>query len=159
VDGWGRYTRWRKWGRDAELVEVEDVTRGAAVDDDGRKGKGRNGDGHARNASAPAPGSPDVKREVTEESAEVSSSSNAEGGISPAKKKTGWFGGGGGGGGSVRKARRATTVDRSDAVSKTGSTESARSREGEEDVHTPIRFKQGDYWDRSIGDGLAEGLS
>lgn len=136
VDGWGRYTRRRKWVRDAELVEVQ------AGDEEAEK-----------------------SRQSTDVPRTASVATTAE--TSSPRKQKGWFGGTAGAGG---KARRRTTnskssIDKSsDAVSASFSGTSDRSstntreRDGpEEDVHTPVRYRERE-WEREIGEGLAEGL-
>ncbi|KAK4547726.1 hypothetical protein LTR36_000684 [Oleoguttula mirabilis] len=136
TDGWGRYTRRRKWVRDAELVDIDHEDEGLAT---------------------PVPAS--SASEAGTESTLVPDNDDTTDatGIDSNAKRKGWFGGGKSGGHSRRP-----TNDRSDAVSKTGSGstgESARSRDGaDEDLLTPLRYRQTD-WDRSIGDGVAMGLS
>jgi hypothetical protein len=124
VDGWDRYTRRRKWIRDAELVDAD-------ADDD---------------AATTAPNSaPDNATQGQGDGDATSIDSTA--------KRKGWFG--------AKKPRRATNdKTMSDAGSgKAGSAGSMRSRDdSEEDVHTPMRYRNFD-WDRSIGEGVYEGLS
>jgi len=64
VDGWGKYTRRRKWVRRAELVEDDEVANGGPVDGD--------------NARPPPPPLP--PRERLEEDARDSGSSGSEDG-------------------------------------------------------------------------------
>ncbi|KAK4570434.1 hypothetical protein LTR86_002514 [Recurvomyces mirabilis] len=125
IDGWDRYTRRRKWIRDAELVEST-----AGDNDDG---------------ATLAPSASEIVNENMPPNEGDSSS------IDGTAKRKGWFGN--------KKPRRAT-VDRSDAASgKAISTESTRSRDSpEEDVHTPLPYRHME-WDRSIGEGVYEGLS
>lgn len=117
ADGWGRYTRRRKWVRAAELV---DVSGGPTADAEASAAKDLAG-GNANGAPAP-------------------------------RRRT-WFGR------RQTASDKGKAVDRSDAGSGSGlSAETTRSRDGpEEDVHTPIRFRQRE-WEREVGEGLAEGL-
>lgn len=144
TDGWGRYTRRRKWVRDAELVEIDD-------DDEVEVEGGGDEDALATPvpaSSAAHTANADGENDGTDR---TSIDSNA--------RRKGWFGGKGSG-----HSRQSTNDSRFDAVSKTGSGstgESARSRDRDgpdDDVHTPLRYRQTD-WDRSIGDGVAMGLS
>nr|POF03850.1 peroxisomal membrane protein pex30 [Quercus suber] len=125
TDAWGRYTRRRRWVRDAELVES-----GPDLESEDK---------------GPGGGEPVVDGGL-----------NASSGDSPARRKA-WFGRAQSSRGGAPAAR-----EQSDAVSVTGSGstgDTVRSRDGpEEDVHTPHRYRNAD-WDRSIGEGLAEGLS
>jgi hypothetical protein len=123
IDDWSKWTRRRRWVRDAELVEVP-AEQLAAAEADPQSILGTDFvDGDS---------------------------------ISTAVKKKGWFG-----------KRRLTNekvrvVDKSDIASMTGSGDTgntSRSRDDPgEDLHTPLRYRE-TQWDRSIGDGLAEGLS
>ncbi|KAK5692502.1 hypothetical protein LTR97_010811 [Elasticomyces elasticus] len=133
VDGWDRYTRRRKWVRDAELVEVS--AEGEEVE--------------GVDATATTTGS-------------AMTSDGDEGSISSTTaKRKGWFAGT-----TPKKAREKgmgmgkVKKDRSDAGSgKAGSVESVRSRDDSgDDVHTPTRYREF-QWDRSIGEGVMEGLS
>ncbi|KAK0834608.1 hypothetical protein LTR73_000897 [Friedmanniomyces endolithicus] len=139
VDGWDRYTRRRKWIRDAELADVsasapsETVTSPASTISDA---SGMTSDGETTSPS------------------------------STAKRKAGWFVG--------TAKQRATSLtasgkaklkklelDRSDAGSgKAGSADSVRSARDDsgDDVLTPTRYREFE-WDRSIGEGVMEGLS
>lgn len=125
TDTWGRYTRRRKWVRDAELVE-------STLE-------------------------PDSAAEGTIDPTETADQT----GIDSATKKKPWFARGQ----SSRPPRpppKDPPKDKSDLASVTGSGstgDTVRSRDGpEDDVHTPHRYRNAD-WDRSIGEGLAEGLS
>ncbi|KAK5680624.1 hypothetical protein LTS10_007557 [Elasticomyces elasticus] len=142
VDGWDRYTRRRKWVRDAELVEVS-----------AEEGEG---DGVEGVVTATGSGTRSSGGEEEGEGGSVSSTTAA--------KRKGWFGGGNGSG-TPKKPGRVKPVkkDRSDAGSgKAGSLESVRSRDDSgDDVHTPhnARYDREFQWDRSIGEGVMEGLS
>lgn len=124
IDDWSKWTRRRRWVRDAELVEVPPEELAAPEEADSQS---------------------------------IAGTEMADGdSISTAVKKKGWFG-----------KRRLTNekvrvVDKSDIASMTGSGDtgkSSRSRDDPgEDLHTPLRYRE-TQWDRSIGDGLAEGLS
>ncbi|KAK5718620.1 hypothetical protein LTR15_008353 [Elasticomyces elasticus] len=132
VDGWDRYTRRRKWVRDAELVEIS--SEGDEVEG--------------------------VDATATTTGSAMTSDGDGEGGSvtgSTARRK-GWFAGTT----ATKKPGRGKVVgkDRSDAGSgKAGSVESVRSRDDSgDDVHTPTRYREF-QWDRSIGEGVMEGLS
>ena len=146
-DGWGRYTRRRKWVRDAELVEKSS----GVADEEGARGGGE------------APAIP--AQDVTETSS-----------LDSSKKKSGtsWFSRGTDSTSPTsalqnsdvvkkpppRKKNKSIDTTKSDGASVTGSvgSGSARSRlEGdEEDTHTPTRRYE---WDRSIQEGMEEQLS
>ncbi|WPG99258.1 Hypothetical protein R9X50_00206900 [Acrodontium crateriforme] len=130
VDGWGRYTRSRKWIRDAELVDVKEADE----------------DGTQNSSSSSAAG------KNLDNSAELSSA--IESTPSNTTRRKGWF--------SRAGQQRPVSVDlKSDSASATGSTgrSSMLSREDEDerDVLETSRFG-GREWDRSFGDGVAEGL-
>ncbi|GAB7363635.1 hypothetical protein MBLNU230_g4205t1 [Neophaeotheca triangularis] len=143
-DGWGRYTRRRKWGRDAELIELESGDVGTAGDARGRGSSVASG----MEGNSPRP--------------------------SPRKRAGWFSGGGGGGGGSLSsggggKGKRRLTGEQQEASappadsfvsghSEGGSSSKSRHRDGpDEDVHTPIRYRERE-WEREIGEGVAEGL-
>ncbi|KAK3622949.1 hypothetical protein LTR56_021890 [Elasticomyces elasticus] len=134
VDGWDRYTRRRKWVRDAELVEISlegEEVEGVVTATSSATGMGSDGD---------------------------------EGSVSSTAKRKGWFGGGNGSTTPKKLGReKGKAKDRSDAGSgKAGSLESVRSRDDSgDDVHTPhnARYDREFQWDRSIGEGVMEGLS
>ncbi|TKA60995.1 hypothetical protein B0A55_10472 [Friedmanniomyces simplex] len=142
TDGWDRYTRRRKWIRDAELVDVSASDTGTAT-------------------LADAEGTTSPLRATSDDGDPTSPTSTA-------KRKAGWFGGSA----SKPKPPRNTLekaeqkqkkleLDRSDAGSgKAGSADSVRSARDDsgEDVHTPTRYREFE-WDRSIGEGVMEGLS
>ena len=124
VDGWSRYTRSRKWVRDAELVDVN------------------------------APEKDDTALASPTDTSSTTAVDSVDAGSAQRK---GWFGG-------AKRARRSTgdkVNDRSDAGStKAGSGHSIRSRDdSEDDVHTPAVRYRDFQWDRSIGEGVMEGLS
>ncbi|CAK3917946.1 Peroxisomal membrane PEX30 [Lecanosticta acicola] len=126
IDDWGKWTRRRRWIRDAELVEITPEELAAAAD--------------AAAAEAAA----------TETDTQSIANTDSES-VTTAMKKKGWFG-----------KRRLTNDKKAETASISGSSETgktSRSRDGpEDDVHTPLRYRE-TAWDRSIGDGLAEGLS
>lgn len=137
VDGWGRYTRRRKWVRDAELVDVAPEP----------------------SASEQAPNSPPADGASDGDSASIDST---------AKRKTsGWFGGGSNPGSPAARRRQNSknkSIDKTDVASGTGSEGSKKSQrerdDPEDDVHTPMAYRQSDAgWDRSFGEGVAQGLS
>jgi hypothetical protein len=121
TNDWNKWTRRRRWVRDAELIEAtpEEI--------------------EAANAAA-----------------ELESLNMVDGeSISTAVKKKGWFG-----------KRRLTNevrnkVDKSDARSTAGSVDTSTTKgsrdDPEDDIHSTMRYRE-TQWDRSIGDGLAEGL-
>ncbi|KAK4893856.1 hypothetical protein LTR27_007882 [Elasticomyces elasticus] len=139
VDGWDRYTRRRKWVRDAELVEVDgegdEIVASNAVD------------GTAVATGAVGTGSDGDEGTVSSTTA----------------KRKGWFGNGSTTPKKAREKGMGKGKDRSDAGSgKAGSVESVRSRDDSgDDVHTPhnARYDREFQWDRSIGEGVMEGLS
>ncbi|SMY20906.1 unnamed protein product [Zymoseptoria tritici ST99CH_1A5] len=121
INDWNKWTRRRRWIRDAELIEAtpEEI--------------------EAANAAGQL---------------ETPNLLDGEG-TSTAVKKKGWFG-------KRRPTNEAKAkVDKSDAKSVAGSVDtnaSKRSRDDpEDDVHSPMSYRE-TQWDRSIGDGLAEGL-
>ncbi|KAK5741522.1 hypothetical protein LTR17_003960 [Elasticomyces elasticus] len=139
VDGWDRYTRRRKWVRDAELVEVGGEGEETAGADGGVDG------------AAVATGA-------------ITGSDGDEGSISSTTaKRKGWFGNGSTTPKKSREKGMGKGKDRSDTGSgKAGSLESVRSRDDSgDDVHTPhnARYDREFQWDRSIGEGVMEGLS
>lgn len=118
-DDWTKWTRRRRWIRDAELVELtaEEIEAEAA--------------------------------QMENIPASVSGGESTGGTI----RRKGWFKR------RLTDADRSKTSDKVDVVSVSGSGASKSSRDGpEEDVHTPLRYRE-TQWDRSIGDGIAEGLS
>jgi len=132
TDGWGRYTRRRKWVRDAELVEITPTTSETA------------------HAEAVTNGTtvPVAEKDTTDGSSMNGSTRSKGGG--------GWFGGAGSSGGNKKPRKPATDKADVGSVNSAGST---RSRDSpEEDVHTPFRYRQSE-WDRSINEGMAPGLS
>jgi hypothetical protein len=121
INDWNKWTRRRRWVRDAELIEAtpEEI--------------------EAANAAS-----------------ELETISMADGeSMTTAVKKKGWFG--------KRRPTNETRpkVDKSDAKSTTGSVDTNNTRgsrdDPEDDVHSPLRYRE-TQWDRSFGDGLAEGL-
>lgn len=122
ADDWSKWTRRRRWIRDAELVEItpEELAAAANLDTDGQS---------------------------------VTTATDAESVV----RKKGWFG--------KRKFTNEKIGGKENAVevaSLSGSGDTGGSRQSREepgeDVHVPSRYR-GAEWDRSIGDGLAEGLS
>ena len=132
TDDWGKWTRRRRWIRDAELVELTPEELAA----------------QQQAAATEA----DVQSITTNNDWQDGDS------ITTAVKKKGWFG-----------KRRLTNETKSKADNKaevssmSGSADtgqSSRSRDdAEDDMHTPYRYKESQWLDRSFGDGLAEGLS
>lgn len=134
TDDWGKWTRRRRWIRDAELVEIsaEELA--------------------AQQAAAAANGA------VEADAQSITNSEWQDGdSVTTAVKKKGWFG----------KRRimndKARAADKAEVASMSGSADTggtSRSRDdAEDDVHTPYRYKESQWLDRSFGDGLAEGLS
>ncbi|KAI5360519.1 putative Peroxin/Ferlin domain-containing protein [Septoria linicola] len=132
ADEWGKWTRRRRWIRDAELVEVtqEELAAQQAAQSNGTV-------------------EPDTQSITNSEFQDGDS-------ITTAVRKKGWFG-----------KRRLTNEkvrisDKAEVASMSGSADTggtSRSRDDvEDDVHAPYRYRE-TQWDRSIGDGLAEGLS
>jgi len=139
IDGWDRYTRSRKWARDAELVDIS--------------------------ASAPSETVTSPASAISD-AAGVTSDGETTSPSSTAKRKAGWFVGNAkqrassltaGGKAKLKKL----DLDRSDAGSgKAGSADSVRSARDDsgDDVLSPTRYREFE-WDRSIGEGVMEGLS
>jgi hypothetical protein len=128
VDGWGRYTRRRKWVRDAELVETPAAETNKLAETDvnaavsPRKQKGWFGGGGGSGNTSRGGGTTNRGRRRT------------------------------------MSARGPGMEGGSDAVSTSYSAKSTGSRDGpEDDVHTPVRYRERE-WEREIGEGLAEGL-
>jgi hypothetical protein len=132
-DGWGRYTRRRKWIRDAELVEVDPNEANTQLDTSSTK---------------------DFADTLSLDGTPTTPMRQRKGWFSGS-------GGTGSKPASFKKGPRQSDQHKSvDSISISGSVESRRSRDSaEEDVHTPLeRFRQYD-WDRSINEGLTEQLS
>ncbi|KAK3050813.1 hypothetical protein LTR09_007889 [Extremus antarcticus] len=129
-DGWGRYTRRRKWVRDAELVEV-DPAETTSADDSSTK-------------DFAAADMPNVDGTPT----------------TPLRQRKGWFGANGGAFKKPpRQSEKGKSVDSVSVSGSVESTRSRGSTMGEEDVVTPLeRFRQYD-WDRSINEAMTEQLS
>lgn len=128
-DGWGRYTRRRKWIRDAELVEVT--------------------------ASANKPEEKDFADTSSIDTTATSATkqrkgwftSSGGGSITPSRKKPP---------GPIHS--KSKSVDSVSMAGSVESRKSAR-ESAEEDVHTPLdRVRQYD-WDRSLNEGMFEQLS
>ncbi|KAF7191976.1 Peroxisomal membrane protein PEX30, partial [Pseudocercospora fuligena] len=142
IDDWGKWTRRRRWIRDAELVEISPEEIAAEKEKAEQEKEKEN--------------TPSLK-EADAQSVTFSDIQDGDS-VSTAIKKKGWFG-----------KRRMTNekvrqVDKAEIASMSGSNDtgtSKRSRERdspEDDVHTPYRYREREF-DRSWGDGLAEGLS
>lgn len=128
TDGWGRYTRRRKWIRDAELVEVVPDAKTTA---------------EGANAEIEVPSTPRKQK-------------GWFGGGGSGTPRGG--GGGGRGNRRRTMSAKGPGFDKGDAVSTSYSGKSSGSRDGpEDDVHTPVRYRERE-WEREIGEGLAEGL-
>jgi hypothetical protein len=130
TDGWGRYTRRRKWVRDAELVEVAPETQS--------------------NIHIAADG----------DTTPVTSPRKQKGWFGGSTNSTPRGGGNSTVRGNRRRtmSARGPGMEKSDAVSTSYSAKSSGSRDGpEDDVHTPVRYRERE-WEREIGEGLAEGL-
>ncbi|KAI7086542.1 Pex24p-domain-containing protein [Hortaea werneckii] len=214
TDGWGRYTRRRKWMRDAELVEIspdeehesgtqsvegawDKLRREGKKENEGPDGRGGSID---RSASAPAAEDTTTSHFLTPSRTNfTTATSPASTTTTPKSRKkstaTAWLestrrpssssSSGGGGGSNNNNNNNNPTNTRHRAHSKTsltsvdadaasasiaGSTSSStrerraeRERERErdspeDDRHHPLHYRQTD-WDRSINEGVAEGLS
>jgi len=131
VDGWGRYTRRRKWVRDAELVESTPTSD---------------------SSKSIAPVELDATSAATSPRKQKGWFGGGGGGAVPR-------GGGTTNRGRRRTmSARGPGMEGSDAVSTSYSAKSSGSRDGpEDDVHTPVRYRERE-WEREIGEGLAEGL-
>lgn len=122
-DGWGRYTRHRKWIRDAELIEIPLEKDNVSIDN-----SASTNDRDTTDAATP-------------------------------KRRKGWFGRRAS---TESVARSVTGIDKSDAVSKTGGSVTGKSTRSRDDAdhEAPVHHRyRNTESDRSIGDGLAEGLS
>lgn len=144
TDGWGRYTRRRKWVRDAELVEItqEEVESGTAPSEAGTE--------DATIVSTP--------NDRDNDTASLASTTTTQ---TSARRKTGWFGSGGGE--VVGKKGKGGAGDaaslKAGSASSRGTGRSSWERDSpEDDRHTPLHYRQTD-WDRSINEGLTPGLS
>lgn len=125
MDDWGKWTRRRRWIRDAELVEItpEELAAQQAAESDTQS---------------------------------IANSDYQDGdSITTAVKKKGWFGKRRLTNEKVRMADKAEIASMSGSGD-TGSTTRTRD-DPEDDVLAPYRYRE-TQWDRSIGDGLAEGL-
>jgi hypothetical protein len=147
-DTWTKWTRRRRWIRDAALVEVVPTLDPAHPD------------------QSPAPLSPVATGRDLPSSAPARARTTSSSTTTPTAKK-GWFG-------KNNNANNTTTAKSSNTKSDIDPDDSALSAASssdvekssaknrrlrtEEDVHTPLRFRE-EGIDRSIGDGLAEGLS
>lgn len=170
-DGWGRYTRRRKWYRDAELVEASPIPTSR---NDGARSEGeedsedtriRRAREYASSLSSKTPTSPVAPK------LETGAATTALAGVTPTspsgkpKRRTGWFSGGGSR--SSNNIKDVTSPqDRSDGKSVTSSNSkntglSARSRDGPEDDHVD-RWRDSGREGRGFGvggDDLSMGLS
>lgn len=176
-DGWGRYTRRRKWIRDAELVEIDPTpkTNGSEAKDFAAQtsstdtgatpispvARQRRG-WFGRSASmsnvptiSPSPSNGAPATSVPNRASGVLSglaSTRADGTSTPVSgalpfKKP------------PRQSDKHKSVDAASISSMSVESTKSRGSAAEEDVHTPIdRVRQYD-WDRSIGEGIMEQLS
>ncbi|KAI7053100.1 hypothetical protein KC352_g45299, partial [Hortaea werneckii] len=205
TDGWGRYTRRRKWMRDAELVEIspdEEQDEGATQSVEGawdklrRQGKKETeGPPHSRGGSIDRSASASAAEDTTSSHHLLTPSrTNFTSATSPAststpvttpksrKKSTAsaWLDNHRPSSDSSGASTNNNTNSRHRALSKTSlhsvdaasssitgdtssSTRERRATGGErdspeDDRHTPLHYRQTD-WDRSINEGVAEGLS
>lgn len=141
IDDWGKWTRRRRWIRDAELVEVTPEEAAAAA---------------AQTTGAANETDKTDKTDKTD-TLSVAATDFADGdSVSMAVKKKGWFG-----------KRRLTNekvrvADKAEVASMSGSNDTGttvRSRDDpDDDYQAPYRYRE-HQWDRSIGDELASGLS
>jgi hypothetical protein len=149
-DGWTKWTRRRRWIRDAALVEVVPTLDPANPDQSPAQ----------LSPTSPLATGRDLPSSTTPTRARTTSSSTTT------APKKGWFGKNKDNANNTAKgsgARGAQDADADDSALSTASTSdvektSKRRLRTEEDVHTPLRFRE-EGIDRSIGDGLAEGLS
>ena len=151
-DGWGRYTRRRKWIRDAELVEI------SATEPESKDFAETSSIDSAAAASAAKRRAGWFGRGSSTASATSSPMSAGAGNASSATSMSGV---------TKRPPRQNQKKKSVDDVSISGSVDSRRSFSSkrsrasavEEDVATPLeQFKQYD-WDRSINEGISEQLS
>jgi Integral peroxisomal membrane peroxin len=157
-DGWGRYTRRRKWWRDAELVEATGSTEVTPSPTDVEDGDG-DGEGTPQK---PRAASVEVKTSVSGSATPVTSGldgqdlAKGDDETISVKKKKGWFSGGKEK--HKEKERRERSGSKSSSGYKTGRTQlsgmSDRSRDGPEEDHL-------DRWrdrERSIASGGTGGF-
>jgi hypothetical protein len=141
-DSWTKWTRRRRWIRDAALVEVVPTLDPA------------NPDQSPSTTTTLPSASPTTPTATGRELRSNSNASTRGRASSTATAKKGWFGG----------ARNANSNSNSSAKARSfvdgNSTDEEKAKRArlEEDVHTPLRYRE-EGIDRSIGDGLAEGLS
>ncbi|KAK5169558.1 uncharacterized protein LTR77_005534 [Saxophila tyrrhenica] len=129
-DGWGRYTRRRKWIRDAELVEVDP----------------------AETVTADAPSTKDFAETTCIDATPTTPTRQRKGWFGAGNTSAGGFKK------PPRQSEKNKSVD-SVSISGSVESTRSRGSAAEEDVVTPLdRFKQYD-WDRSINEGLTEQLS
>jgi hypothetical protein len=145
-DGWTKWTRRRRWIRDAALVEVVPTLDPAHPDQTPATLS-------SASSTTPVATGRDLPSSAPAR-ARTTSSSTA---------KKGWFGKNNNNASKTSIARSALDADADDSALSAASSDveksSAKRRlRTEEDVHTPLRFRE-EGIDRSIGDGLAEGLS
>ena len=155
-DGWGRYTRRRKWIRDAELVEIDPNPTTTSPDAKDFADTGS----IDTNASPMTPATrqrrgwftrsasmsnvPTVS--PTSDRVRVDGTSTPVSGALPFKRPP-------------RQSDKHKSVDTASVSGMSVSSTMSRGSAVEEDVHTPIeRVRQYD-WDRSIGDSVMEQLS
>ncbi|KAI7635748.1 hypothetical protein KC343_g1634, partial [Hortaea werneckii] len=206
TDGWGRYTRRRKWMRDAELVEIspDEAPESGMQSVEGawdklrREGKKENEGPHSRGGSIDRSASASAAEETTTSHHLLTPSrTNFTTATSPAststtttpksrKKSTAsaWLEGthrpssdssGASNNNNPHRHRALSktslnSVDAATSSSIAGDTSSStrerratgggeRERDSpEDDRHVPLHYRQTD-WDRSINEGVAEGLS
>jgi hypothetical protein len=150
-DSWTKWTRRRRWIRDAALVEVVPTLDPA------------NPDQSPSTTNLPT-ASPTTPTATGRELRSNSSTSTRARASSSATAKKGWFGGSRNAASNNNSAKARSFVDgnstddAASVVANSSDVEKAKRARLEEDVHTPLRYRE-EGIDRSIGDGLAEGLS
>ncbi|KAL9112993.1 MAG: hypothetical protein Q9227_002858 [Pyrenula ochraceoflavens] len=171
VDSWGRYTRRRKWYRDAELVEVTPSTEvtpsptpnpqntASRTDQQPILSEAEEEEGMARRSVDGAPPEDDAYEEKPQQQQQV-------------KKGGGWFGGGGGGGGPKKDKEKKDRERRESKSSGSGKSGGAGTTNSRESAASSVRTDPGedhlDRWkdggregrgDWGLGEDAAMGLS
>ncbi|ORY17834.1 integral peroxisomal membrane peroxin-domain-containing protein [Clohesyomyces aquaticus] len=139
VDGWGRYTRHRKWYRDAELVEVTPSTEVTPIPTPKFD--------PVRDASEPPTPTPKLPGPADTANGQLSlddaNSAMDDTDTASTKSKRSWF---------KRRSRSAAGSDKAATVASSSSTNLSR-RSDEDDVHSPLeRNIREDEW--RLGDDI-----
>jgi len=143
-DGWGRYTRRRKWCRDAELLEITpstEITPSPTPKIGPANSEKQNQSAVDADAGITDSPPPEYSAHTPEESASLNSASSA--------KRKGWF----------RRSSGATkSVDSATMGSGSGKSVGRMREDEEDDVHSPLHHKEEQH-DWGFGDEARMGLS